>query len=66
MVYFEKNYQTRPMLLDNILKTKDVSQNNFIYIIVNETTDVWGRYRANLLIGIINENAASVRVGQTK
>ena len=34
-------------------------QNNFIYFIVDETTDVCGRYIANLLVGTLSANFVS-------
>lgn len=41
---------------ETISRIKAPLQNNFIYIVVNETTDVCGRYIANLLIITLNED----------
>lgn len=42
-----------------ISRIKTRLENNFINVAVDETTDVYGRYIANSLIGILSENSAT-------
>ena len=43
---------------ETLTKIKEIIGNNNIYLVVDETTDTCGRYIANLLIGILDENYA--------
>lgn len=52
-----RNKYVNMVFEETMIKIKDPIGNN-IYIIVNETTDTCGRYIANLLIDILNENCA--------
>lgn len=45
--------------LETISKIKTQLENNFIYFVVDETTDVCGRYIANLLVGVLSEKTPS-------
>lgn len=49
-----KNYLT-PLYNNVISEIKKHVKNNFLYIIVDETTDVSGRYIVNLLVGVLSE-----------
>lgn len=49
-----KNYVC-PVYNNVILQIKNAVQDQFLYIIVDETTDVRGRYIVNLLISVLNE-----------
>lgn len=44
---------------ETMSKIKEIIGNNYIYFVVDETTDICGRYIANLLIGTLDENCAS-------
>jgi hypothetical protein len=50
-----KNYVCS--IYNNVIREiKSHIKDQFLYIIVDETTDVRGRYIANLLVGVLNEN----------
>lgn len=43
---------------DTMTKIKEAIGENYIYFVVDETTDTCGRYIANLLVGILNAGCA--------
>lgn len=53
-----RNKYVNMVFKETMIKIKDAIGDNNIYIIVDETTDTCGRYIANLLIGILNEDCA--------